>query len=407
MKLAIISPYGTYPEHNSGPPIVIYNLLKYWSSKVEEIHLFTGSREIDTIPSLYKQYKNLHVYIIPRDWDRAKTSIEHVKYVSSFRMILELISRVPIQSYGIINQISEIKPDIVFYNIMPMDSSIAVPFILRLMNACQIARIPVCHPQEFKNISSSFILRWLMKITYKLMLLNMDLIITQSPKVQKEIKNYIHKKVSVFIISNGTELIPHGKSVLQNSEKIRILFTGKISKEKGIETLIDAVINLDRSIVNRIEILLVGPGWQDYIAYISHKIEANHLENIIRIVGEVNHEEIFKYYKKSDIYVFPSFREGMPNSVLEAMGCELPIVASNIDANKNLIKDGENGILFNVGDPRQLGCALERLICDPKLRRIIGENAYNSIKLRSWENISEEYLTALKEAVERKHNKIR
>jgi len=76
--------------------------------------------------------------------------------------------------------------------------------------------------------------------------------------------------------------------------------------------------------------------------------------------------------RAADIFTLPSHREGMPRSIIEAMMCALPVVATDIRGSREEVVDGETGLLVPVNDPAALALALDRLARDPALRRRMG-----------------------------------
>jgi glycosyltransferase involved in cell wall biosynthesis len=79
--------------------------------------------------------------------------------------------------------------------------------------------------------------------------------------------------------------------------------------------------------------------------------------------------------RRTRVYVQPSYQEGMPNSVLEAMAAGLPIVATRVSGNVDLVHDGENGFLVPPGDKDALAQAIRRLLEDPELASRMGERS--------------------------------
>ena len=77
-------------------------------------------------------------------------------------------------------------------------------------------------------------------------------------------------------------------------------------------------------------------------------------------------------YRSLDLLVLPSLNEGMPMTLLEAMAAGVPVIATRVGAIPNIIDDGRNGLLIDVGDPCQIGYAIERMLSCPEERRWIG-----------------------------------
>jgi glycosyltransferase involved in cell wall biosynthesis len=86
-------------------------------------------------------------------------------------------------------------------------------------------------------------------------------------------------------------------------------------------------------------------------------------------------DEILDAYHGADIFALPSWAEGLPVAVLEAMACGLPVVASNVGGTPDLLEDGVSGLLIPPRDPRALADALERLIRDREVRSSLGRAA--------------------------------
>lgn len=123
-------------------------------------------------------------------------------------------------------------------------------------------------------------------------------------------------------------------------------------------------------------------------------------ENLIKMVEDVDLKDkvILAGYRSdipdilhaADLFVFPSFHEGLPVSALEAMACGLPLICSKIRGNVDIVKDGENGFLFAPEDSITLVLQIERLINDQELARRFGEKNKQIVREFSQEAVVEE-----------------
>jgi len=118
----------------------------------------------------------------------------------------------------------------------------------------------------------------------------------------------------------------------------------------------------------------------------------------VRLAGAVG--DPAPLYAVMDILTLPTYREGFPNTPLEAAAMELPVVASAVDGCTEAVVDGLTGLLVPPRDSRALAAALQRLIEDPELRKQMGQTARQRV-LREfkpeiiWQGLYQEYLDLL------------
>ena len=115
----------------------------------------------------------------------------------------------------------------------------------------------------------------------------------------------------------------------------------------------------------------------------------------IYFVGNVPRHELTGYYNMADIFAMPSVRlpvDGLNVSVVEAMSCGLPIVASNIGGNPLVVADGDNGLLVDEGDHVALSAAVNRLLGDAPLRAAMGRRSRERVLAEfSWQRLALSY----------------
>ena len=154
------------------------------------------------------------------------------------------------------------------------------------------------------------------------------------------------------------------------TDKKIILFVGNLIQRKGIDTLIHALNDVNERYSNFIGII-VGKGIErqklEFLVY------AYHLTDRVKFLGGISKTELSNYYSAADVFVLPSVSEGHSVAVLEAMACGLPIVASDIQGNKESIEDGKNGFLFETGNKKSLMEKLLILLTDSELHKKISE----------------------------------
>ncbi len=140
----------------------------------------------------------------------------------------------------------------------------------------------------------------------------------------------------------------------RTGKRPRFLFLGRISELKGIGELIDASKLLDKKGFN-FECVMVGHGDREGVVdtYAS-RVREYGLESRFRFTGRLTGRDKFKAYADSDIYVFPSWTEGCPTSVLEALGSGLFVISTEVGALKDIIRENENGRFVRCKDPKRL-----------------------------------------------------
>jgi sugar transferase (PEP-CTERM/EpsH1 system associated) len=148
---------------------------------------------------------------------------------------------------------------------------------------------------------------------------------------------------------------------------------GRMVPIKDHQTLLQAAENLGgRGIAVRLLLAGSGPELQRYQQFANGSAELSE-----RVVFVGSTKEVPALLNALDIFVLPSLSEGMSNTLLEAMASSLPVVATNVGGNPELVEDGRSGWLFQPGDVSGLTAKLERLTKDPNLRQALGQAARN------------------------------
>jgi glycosyltransferase involved in cell wall biosynthesis len=146
-----------------------------------------------------------------------------------------------------------------------------------------------------------------------------------------------------------------------------IVFVGSLVERKGLGVLLGALGGL-RGSPWRLFVVGGGEGRAGY-EDLSRSLG---LEDRVAFLGEIPEAEVEKVLAGSDVLALPSFMEGLPYVVLEAMACSVPVVASRVDGVPEAAPDGEAGLLVPAGDSLALGDALARLVGDAALRASLG-----------------------------------
>jgi glycosyltransferase involved in cell wall biosynthesis len=160
-------------------------------------------------------------------------------------------------------------------------------------------------------------------------------------------------------------------------KKYDIVFSGRLARNKGINLLFSAIEKSKTQIPN-IKLIIVGSGPLE--SRIKNYIKKNRLENNVIFAGWLpGTEDVAGVYNQSKLLVMPSFNEGGPRVVLEAMACKVPVITTRVGAMVDMIKDKENGVFidWNAEDIAQ---KITELLKDNNLRKKIAKNGYDTIQ---------------------------
>lgn len=213
-------------------------------------------------------------------------------------------------------------------------------------------------------------------------------IVADSPRFLAEI-------LSLGVKAKNTEIIPYPvimekkKSSLREISKLRerlklkkdnlvILAVGRLVYKKGFDYLIKAMPLIIKKHSN-IRLIIIGDG--DLREELENLVLKLNLSTHVKFVGNVNRKDLVTYYNLSDIFVAPSVKDkegnmdDQPVSLIEAMACGKPIVATNFPGIALTVRDGINGYLFAEKNVKDLIACLEKLIESSKLRAEMGKES--------------------------------
>ncbi|MEK6875335.1 MAG: glycosyltransferase family 4 protein [Nanoarchaeota archaeon] len=189
------------------------------------------------------------------------------------------------------------------------------------------------------------------------------------------------------------EYIPNGipeeffKIKPNSKEKKEVIYMGRISPIKDLETLIASLSFLKDK---KIKLRIYGPSEDDYLERLNKIISDLNLQSRIIIINSTFNKTIqIKELDSAFVYVLSSKSEGMPQTLIEAMARKRVVIASNNKGNMDLISDKKNGILFEVGSPKDLAEKIEFAFDKENKKTInkIRENAQKSVERFKWNKL--------------------
>ena len=199
---------------------------------------------------------------------------------------------------------------------------------------------------------------------------------------KESVDHYVNLGFDVIHIPNGIDLSQFDQKEDRRYDK-QIIFAGRLSKEKGTDTL----IKICKNIPLEINLVIIGEGPEvDKIKQIESECDNIHY------LGSKNHEETIALIKGSDVLIQPSLSEGISSTILESMACKTPIITSNVGGNIELIQDCESGFLVSPTNPEMYVQKIIELISDSSLQKKFSTSCYDTVKKYDWEIVGKKYL---------------
>lgn len=227
---------------------------------------------------------------------------------------------------------------------------------------------------------------------------NADLIITPSQYLKKMVLGWGADSTKVQVIYNSFAV--HSQPVDKLTVKKQlglegkiILSAGRLAPWKGFSALIELMP----------EFLKIDPAFKLIIAgsgpdqeKLEAQIVALGLAEKIKLIGQIAQAKMLSYYAAADIFILNSGYEGLSHALLEALSYSLPVLASAIGGNPEVIIDGENGLLFAYNNKEQIVEALGKISTNPELREKFSLASQKVLAKFSFAKMIAEYLTVLK-----------
>jgi glycosyltransferase involved in cell wall biosynthesis len=296
--------------------------------------------------------------------------------------------------------------------------------VVHLVNFSQLA--PVI---KFLNPGIKVILhmqcQWLSQLDREMIasrLKHIDLVVGCSEYITQKARDAFPEHANRCVtVHNGADLGSFNSAgrelnVRSRNGNRRLLFVGRISPEKGLHVLIEAMPRILASLPNT-ELTIVGPkgsmpkeyivslsneelvsglaqfyNGKDYFSSIQGQVESLKLSSCVSFAGALPHNQVVDHYRSADLFVIPSFSEAFPMILVEAMACQVPVVATRVGGIEEAF-DGNSqaGVLVEPGNPHELADAIVRLLGDEELRRSMAlAGGAQATKRFSWDWVAEQ-----------------
>lgn len=314
---------------------------------------------------------------------------------------------------GVARDMRSLRPDIVhvqsFSNFVP---------IIRRLNPSPLISLHM-HCDWLTGMDKSVVLRRLTKA---------DMVFMCSDYVTDRTRRHFPELGErLKVISNGVDtdsFRPAPASSPGNTK--RVLFVGRLSPEKGVHTLVEAFAMV-RNRLKDARLQLLGPQYQMSVAalrglgacgqmaqleafcsadsrqayyhHLASRVKAIGLDGGVEFHGPVPYEQLAGFYRQADVLVNASFIEAFGMTLVEAMACGVPVVATRVGGMTGILENGKTGLFFEPGDAPSLAGAITTLLENDTLRKTMGQNGrQEAIKRFSWQHIADELLARYDDA---------
>ena len=232
--------------------------------------------------------------------------------------------------------------------------------------------------------------RWLFRLA--------DAVIVSSTEEQREWRKFqpdasILTTTNPYVSPEGTD-----SSVVANLWNLPrgvpvVLFVGRMIPQKGIFDLLEAVAQLDGNVPFHLLMVGYGPAVDDFQA----RAKDLKVDGRVTVAGFVNEAQLRSAYRSADVFVLPSWSEGFPTVLMEAMDAGLPIVTTRIRGAVDCLDEGVHACFVPSRDPKQLAEALGRVLSNPGLRAGMGTTNRIKVKDFSPEAVGRHYFGLLRQ----------
>lgn len=217
---------------------------------------------------------------------------------------------------------------------------------------------------------------------------NADALVANSEGLRQFALEFYDKR-EIKVIYNGVDTEKfYPDAAKRNRERINLLFVSRLIERKGLQYVIPKLKEIQKAANKPIRLTVVGDG--PYRKALEDLAVQHDVADMVSFEGQKDKEELLPYYQGGDIFVFPSKREGMPNAVLEAMACGLPIVMAPCEGSEELIQG--NGIVVSADE---MGEALSMVLGKGHLGLWGKESRKRAEDIFSWDSAIRSYLKLL------------
>jgi len=273
----------------------------------------------------------------------------------------------------IVDKIKSLNPDILNFHVLPRELPIG---ILAANDGLNVKLVFTDHLKRIGSRDYRYINRELLKFIYRSWYKHFNIIsVGRSVERSNRINGFLNPKHHHKLIENRVNY-PDSPVKRAADNKINLVYVARLDHGKGHFDLLRAWVNLNCHCSCKLWIIGGGSLENQLKAYVKEHVK----DNSVVFTGAIDNVEY--YLSIADIGLFPSYKEGLPLALLEKMAMGIPVITSDIEELTDIISHEKNGLVYNLGNIKDLQEKLKRLINDGGLRTKLGKNARLLVKSR-------------------------
>ncbi len=232
---------------------------------------------------------------------------------------------------------------------------------------------------------------WLFKVAVRSLLVHVDGVFVLSSQEREALERF-RPETSVQVVDNPYDPACLGEAPrIAEDGRFRVLFVGRLVRDKGVFELVEAAADVDGK--GALETTLVGDG--PVRAALARRVADLGLADRVTFLGAAEGEALAEQYRHADVLALPSYSEGFPTVVSEAMGFGLPIVCTGIRGLRDHLEEGRNALFVETKSAASLRAALVRLKEDPALATAMGLANRELVRRFEPSEVAERYKLAI------------
>lgn len=349
MKIAIIINHFP-PKWLAGTEIATCYIAEHLAQRGHEVHVITSLDE--GLPKKNIE-KNFYIHRLP--WAK-------IRFVGIFIFWI-----------NIVRTIRKISPDIVHAQSLISG--------MPALSSNRLLKIPYV---VYGRGSDVYLPNWFTRVTINKVLKNASAVIALTEHMKITMQTMY--KRDVVVVPNGISPVRDaGRERKKGDPTKRILFVGRLHPIKGTQYLLNAMSRVHKEIPDA-RLILVGDGEEREV--LEGLTESLGLRKCVGFTGKIPHKKVQYFMNQAEVFVLPSLSEGFPVTILEAMACGLPIVATRVGGIPDIIEDKINGYLVDPKDQDQMADVLLKLLQDEELRKNISSNNRIKAEKYTWDKVA-------------------